>query len=78
MAGAALRKPQVILTSDASGSWGCGAYTSTGEWFQLALMEDWNGVHITVKEFLPIVLGVAMWGAQMEGSHSAMLLWWPL
>ncbi len=58
MAGAALRKPQVILTSDASGSWGCGAYTSTGEWFQLALMEDWNGVHITVKELLPIVLGV--------------------
>ncbi len=52
MAGAALRKPQVILTSDASGSWGCGAYTSTGEWFQLALMEDWNGVHITVKELV--------------------------
>ncbi len=67
MAGAALRKPQVILTSDASGSWGCGAYTSTGEWFQLALMEDWNGVHITVKELLPIVLGVAMWGPRWKG-----------
>ncbi len=25
--------PQVALTSDASGSWGCGAFTSNGKWF---------------------------------------------
>ncbi len=25
---------EVIVTSDASGSWGCGAFVSSGEWFQ--------------------------------------------
>ncbi len=34
-----LSKPSVELTSDASGSWGCGAYTSQGHWFQLPLPE---------------------------------------
>ena len=28
---------QVVLMSDTSGSWGCGAFTSVGEWFQLEL-----------------------------------------
>ncbi len=28
-----LSKPRVEMTSDASGSWGCGAYTSQGHWF---------------------------------------------
>ena len=55
------------ITSDASGSWGCGAFTSTGEWFQLKLPDTWNGIHITVKELLPVVLGVAMWGRQWRG-----------
>ena len=56
------REPQVVLTSDASGSWGCGAFTSTGQWFQLALSDSWQEVHITVKELLPIVLAAATWG----------------
>ena len=34
-----------VLTSDASGSWGCGAFTSAGEWFQLKLPETWGCVH---------------------------------
>ena len=55
-----MSKPQVVLTSDASGSWGCGAYTSEGQWFKLQLPENWHGVHITVKELLPIVLGAAV------------------
>ena len=62
-----MRKPQVVLTSDASGSWGCGAYTSEGQWFQLQLPESWHGVHITVKELLPIVLGAAVWGRRWQG-----------
>ncbi len=33
--------PQVVLTSDASGTWGCGAYTSTGDWFQLKFLDSW-------------------------------------
>ena len=56
------REPQVVLTCDASGSWGCGAFTSTGQWFQLALPDSWQEVHITVKELLPIVLAAAIWG----------------
>ena len=44
------------LTSDASGSWGCGAYLATGEWFQIKWPGLWEGVHITIKELLPIVV----------------------
>ena len=33
-----------------------------GTWFQLELHGSWREVHITVKELLPIVLGVAVWG----------------
>ena len=59
--------PQVELTSDASGSWGCRACTSHGQWFQLQLPESWLDVHITIKELLPIVLGVAVWGGRWQG-----------
>ncbi len=45
---------------------GCGAFTSSGSWFQLRLPDSWDGVHITVKE-LPIVLSVAVWGNKWEG-----------
>ena len=68
MARVAKREPQVVLTTDASGSWGCGAFTSEGEWFQLELPQSWQGVHITVKELLPVVLGTAVWGSQWRGS----------
>ena len=60
-------KPQVVLTSDASGSWGCCAYLISGEWFQLELPSSWAGVHITIKELLPIVIGAAVWGRQWKG-----------
>ena len=46
MASAIPREPQ---TTDASGNWECGAYTSTGDWFQLALSGDWSDVHITAS-----------------------------
>ncbi len=59
--------PQVVLTSDASGKWGCGAYTSTGDWFQLKFPDSWLEVHITVKELLPIFLAVAVWGHLWRG-----------
>ena len=68
MARVAKSEPQVVLTTDASGSWGCGAFTSEGEWFQLELPQSWQGVHITVKELLPVVLGTAVWGSQWRGS----------
>ena len=56
-----------MLTTDASGAWGCGGYTSEGVWFSLQWPELWAEVHITVKELLPIVLSVAIWGWQWAG-----------
>ena len=41
------------ITSEASGSWGCGAFSSAGDWFQLKWPGTWSEVHITVKELLP-------------------------
>jgi len=55
------------ITSDASGSWGCGAYTYSGEWFQLKWPKRWHHYHITVKELLPIVVAVAAWGRDWQG-----------
>ena len=79
MASASMSEPRVILTSDASGSWECGAYTSTGKWFQLMLSDDWSGIHITVKELLPIVLyGVLGGRASLCYAIVTILLWYPL
>ena len=38
MTGMIKGRPQVVMTSDASGSWGCGAYLSSGKWFQLRFL----------------------------------------
>ncbi len=67
MSGVAPTDVAGVITSDASGSWGCGAFSSEGNWFQLALPESWSTIHITVKELLPIVIGAAMWGEQWRG-----------
>ena len=55
------------LTSDASGGWGCGAFTSDGEWFQMQWPDYWGSVHITVKELVPIVVASAIWGQKWRG-----------
>ena len=58
---------EAVVTSDASGSWGCGAYTSEGEWFQFRWPPAWASIHITVKELLPVVLSCAIWGRGWKG-----------
>ena len=63
----ARKPPAVIVTSDASGKWGCGAFASTGEWFQCMWPEDWKEVHITVKELMPIVIAATLWGDRWRG-----------
>ena len=63
----------VIITSDASGSWGCGAYLSTWAWFQLEWPKSWASTHITVKELLPLVLAIAMWGRQWHCDNAAVV-----
>ena len=54
------RLPRVEFTSDASGSWGCGAWHGH-EWFQV----QWNPASVNfsiAEEFIPIILGCAAWG----------------
>ena len=55
------RPPSATVTSDASGGWGCGVFTHSGEWFQFQWHKAWEHVHITVKELLPIVVACAVW-----------------
>ena len=57
--------PEVILTSDALGSWGCGAYWNT-RWLQYHWSPDTADSNITIKELIPIVLAAAIWGYEWE------------
>jgi hypothetical protein len=63
-----LRKdnPDSLLTSDASGNWGCGAF-SDNRWFQLQWAGKTVSLHITVKELIPIVIATAVWGGEWQG-----------
>ena len=58
------------LTSDASGSWGCGAYFRRC-WFNVSWIACplWEDVPIAVKELLPIVISCALWGQQMRSLY---------
>ena len=59
--------PSSVLTTDASGGWGGGAFSSQGEWFNLQWPDSWRAVHITIKELAPIVIACAMWGPGWRG-----------
>eukprot|EP00731_Ephydatia_muelleri_P036077 Em0199g3a len=56
----------VELVSDASGSWGCGAFWGS-RWLQVQWDESAVCLPIAAKELLPIILGSAIWGAQWKG-----------
>lgn len=60
--------PDVVMVSDASGSWGCDALCQR-RWLQLAWVADWPEQSITVKELLPIVLATAVWGRLWAGQR---------
>ena len=51
---------QLIMYSDASGSWGCGAF-SGHSWFQMQWPEG-SPSNIATKELIPIVLAAVVWG----------------
>lgn len=53
--------PDVVLTSDASGNWGCGAFWED-RWFQYQWPPSTCELHITYKELFPIVVATAIWG----------------
>ena len=62
--------PSAVWHTDASGSWGCGAFRGgTGRWIQAQWNTEWLPKNITIKEMLPIVLATAMWGKFCSHKH---------
>ena len=60
--------PQHEVVSDASGRWGCGAYYAK-EWFQLSWVgSEMEEATIMVKELVPILVAVALWGKLWSGT----------
>ena len=58
-----------IITADASGAWGCGAYEdSTFHWFQVTWPSLWEPVNIAAKELFPFLVAIAVWGHRWQGS----------
>ena len=68
MSAAGCSPPVATITSEASGNWGCSAFSSEGNWFQLVWPKEWLARHITVKELLPVVISAAIWGNQWRRS----------
>ena len=64
-----LPSPSIHIYSDASGSFGCGAFGPTTGWFQIQWPTHWSTRDITVKELAPIVMAAALWGASWKGHH---------
>ena len=57
-----LASPTHFITSDASGSFGCGAFSTAFGWFQVEWPAQWRDIEITAKEMVPIVVAAAVWG----------------
>ena len=57
------------VVSDASGTWGSGAFTCehTLIWFDLPWPLRWEGKNIVVKELIPVVISAGIWGKQWHG-----------
>ena len=60
--------PGPNVTSDASGSWGCGAWHNTA-WFQYPWGPAAEGWDIAAKELIPIVVAAAVWGPSWSGTR---------
>ena len=65
-----LQEPKHLLFTDASKSWGCGAWTSP-HWLQWQWTES-SALHmhsIMLKELFPITLACAVWGLEWSRSY---------
>lgn len=51
--------PPVNIFSDASGSFGCGAFDPSSHWFQLLWPSAWSAASIAAKELVPVVAASA-------------------
>ena len=58
--------PDVVMYSDASGGWGCGAYCMPN-WFQLQWPDRLRSESIQVKELIPAVIAAAIFGRSWRG-----------
>ena len=58
--------PTLEMTSDASGSWGCGAWHGSA-WFQIQWDIRSQDLDIACKEMIPIVMACATWGSRWRG-----------
>ena len=58
----------VEMTSDASGSWGCGAWHGA-DWFQLAWDSKSQLLQIAIKELIPIIIAAVVWGCRWKGQR---------
>ena len=63
-----LEQPAHHLYTDASGSWGCGAW-SLLHWLQTLWQGKLQGASIALKELVPVVLAAAVWDHHWTGSH---------
>ena len=60
--------PDHVISTDASGLWGCGAVFGT-QWMQMAWSMEWFRKDIMAKELVPIVLSCAVWGPLLSGTR---------
>ncbi len=58
--------PQLEMFSDASGSWGCGAWHQSC-WFQVQWDARSHSLSIAEKELIPIILACDTWGNEWQG-----------
>ena len=58
---------QCAVTSNASGSWGCGAWYGT-HWFQIQWGSNTCHLHIAAKELVPILIAAVVWGHHWTGA----------
>ena len=58
----------VVVTSDASGSWGCGAFSGR-DWFHRQWPSTWIPTAIAAKEMVPVVISAAIWGRYWSGTR---------
>ena len=56
----------LFVYSDASGSWGCAAWSGTS-WFQLPWDTHTHSFQIAVKELIPIIIAAVVWGRAWRG-----------
>ena len=61
-----LHVPDAMVYSDASVSWGCGAFYKC-HWFQLEWPPRLSSLSITVKEMFPFIIAAACFGHQWSG-----------